>query len=78
MKKVTNEQIMRKLNRIEKRIIAINAFVEEVRQDIGLIDELQRKLNEAKQEMRNLEYENWFLKNQDKVSTTTNIKEEKQ
>lgn len=76
-------EIIKKLDFLEAEISSTKALMIEISKSLEQFIENEsqwlvyhRKLNEANQRIRELEYENFFLKNKDKISTTTNSKEE--
>lgn len=72
------EFIKNKLVIIENQLNEVKRLIVEMNTDATTTFSLQDKLKEANDRIRNLEYENWILKNPDKVSSTANIKEKQQ
>ena len=78
-------EIIKKLAFLEAEINSTKALMIEIGKSLEKFIENEsqwlvyhRKLNEANRRIRELEYENYFLKNAQKFSSTSNTKEEKQ
>ena len=64
------EFIKNKLVIIENQLNEVKRLIVDMNTDATTTVSLQNKLKEANNRIRELEYENWILKNPDKVSST--------